>query len=144
MRTAWRHLRKIRQEILTNDDISNAFDDITYEKGAAVIRMFEVWAGEKQFQRGVSTYLKHYEYKNARMGDFLDAIAQTGQPRLSAAFQTFLNQPGVPENCGDAEVRRSAIGGADPETVSSDRVEGIGETDLAGSGVRAIQERQGR
>jgi alanyl aminopeptidase len=89
--------RKIRQEILTNDDISNAFDDITYEKGAAVIRMFEVWAGEKQFQNGVTSYLKHYSYKNARMSDFLDAIAQTGQPRLSAAFQTFLNQPGVPE-----------------------------------------------
>jgi len=89
--------RKIRQEILTNDDISDAFDNITYEKGAAVIRMFEVWAGEKQFQSGVTSYLKHYAYKNARMSDFLDAIAQTGQPRLSAAFQTFLNQPGVPE-----------------------------------------------
>jgi alanyl aminopeptidase len=89
--------RKIHQEILTNDDISNAFDDITYEKGAAVIRMFEVWTGEKQFQSGVTSYLKHYAYKNARMSDFLDAIAQTGQPRLSAAFQTFLNQPGVPE-----------------------------------------------
>jgi len=89
--------RKIRQEIETNDDISNAFDDITYEKGAAVIRMFEVWTGEKQFQSGVTSYLKHYAYKNARMADFLDAIAQTGQPRLSEAFQTFLNQPGVPE-----------------------------------------------
>jgi alanyl aminopeptidase len=89
--------RKIRQEIETNDDISDAFDDITYEKGAAVIRMFEVWTGEKQFQSGVTAYLKHYAYKNARMSDFLDAIAQTGQPRLSAAFQTFLNQPGVPE-----------------------------------------------
>lgn len=89
--------RKIHQEILTNDDISNAFDDITYEKGAAVIRMFEVWTGEKQFQSGVTAYLKRYAFKNARMSDFLDAIAQTGQPRLSAAFQTFLNQPGVPE-----------------------------------------------
>jgi alanyl aminopeptidase len=89
--------RKIRQEILTNDDISNAFDDITYEKGAAVIRMFEVWTGEQQFQSGVTSYLKHYAYKNARMSDFLDAISQSGQPRLSAAFGTFLNQPGVPE-----------------------------------------------
>jgi alanyl aminopeptidase len=89
--------RKIRQEILTNDDISNAFDNITYEKGAAVIRMFEVWTGERQFQRGVTSYLQRHEFKNARMSDFLDAIAQTGQPRLSAAFQTFLNQPGVPE-----------------------------------------------
>lgn len=88
--------RKIRQEILTNDDISNAFDNITYEKGAAVIRMFEIWTGEKEFQRGVNSYLKRHAYKNARMSDFLDAVGST-QPRLSAAFETFLNQPGVPE-----------------------------------------------
>ncbi|HML17751.1 MAG TPA: M1 family metallopeptidase, partial [Bryobacteraceae bacterium] len=89
--------RKIHQPIETYDDISNAFDDITYEKGAAVIRMFEVWAGEKQFQAGVHSYLERYAYKNARMDDFLDAIAATGQPRLTAAFKTFLDQPGVPE-----------------------------------------------
>ncbi len=34
--------RKIRQEIESKDDISNAFDDITYQKGAAVIGMFEI------------------------------------------------------------------------------------------------------
>ena len=33
--------RRIRQGITSNDDISNAFDEITYSKGAAVIGMFE-------------------------------------------------------------------------------------------------------
>jgi len=89
--------RQIRQPIETNDDISNAFDGITYQKGAAVIRMFEVWTGEKQFQKGVSGYLKQYAYKNARMNDFLDALSNTGQPRLTRAFTTFLEQPGIPE-----------------------------------------------
>ena len=99
--------RKIHQPIENYDDISNAFDDITYEKGAAVIRMFEVWIGEKKFQAGVHAYLERYAYKNARMDDFLDAIAATGQPRLTGAFKTFLDQPGVPEisvelNCSSA------------------------------------------
>ena len=58
--------RKIRQPIESMDDISNAFDGITYEKGAAVIRMFESWVGEKQFQAGVTAYLKQYAYKNAQ------------------------------------------------------------------------------
>ena len=30
-------------------DIGSAFDDITYEKGAAVIRMFENYVGPEQF-----------------------------------------------------------------------------------------------
>jgi cytosol alanyl aminopeptidase len=89
--------RKIHQPIETADDIENAFDDITYEKGSAVIRMFESWVGEKQFQSGVTAYLKQYSNRNARMADFLDAIAGTGQPRLTSAFTTFLDQPGFPE-----------------------------------------------
>ena len=32
--------RKIRQPIESNHDIANAFDGITYQKGAAVIQMF--------------------------------------------------------------------------------------------------------
>jgi alanyl aminopeptidase len=89
--------RQIRQPIESMDDISNAFDGITYQKGAAVIRMFESWVGEKQFQAGVNGYLKRYASRNASANDFLDAIAGTGQPRLTRAFSSFLEQPGLPE-----------------------------------------------
>ncbi len=89
--------RRIHQAIESADDIENAFDGITYQKGAAVIGMFESWVGEKQFQNGVTAYLKQHSYKNARMADFLDAIAGAGQPRLTSAFTTFLDQPGFPE-----------------------------------------------
>ena len=88
--------RKIRQPIESKDDISNAFDGITYQKGASVIRMFESWVGEKKFQSGVTAYLKRYSYKNARVSDFLDSIAATGQPQLTRAFSTYLEQPGFP------------------------------------------------
>ena len=88
--------RQIRQPIDSKDDISNAFDGITYQKGAAVIRMFESWSGEKQFQQGVRSYLKRYAYQNARLGDFLDSISSASRPRLTKAFSSFLLQPGVP------------------------------------------------
>ncbi|HKE22880.1 MAG TPA: M1 family metallopeptidase [Bryobacteraceae bacterium] len=89
--------RKIRQPIESKDDISNAFDGITYIKGASVIRMFEAWMGEQEFQKGVSSYLTRYAYKNARVNDFLDSIAAAGKPQLTRAFSTFLEQPGFPE-----------------------------------------------
>ncbi len=44
--------RRIRQPIAGNDDIANAFDGITYQKGAAVIGMFEGWVGEEVSGRG--------------------------------------------------------------------------------------------
>jgi cytosol alanyl aminopeptidase len=89
--------RQIRQPITSRDDIANAFDEITYAKGSAVIRMFESWMGERQFQKGVNAYLTRYAYKNARATDFLDALAGAGQPQLRRSFSTFLEQPGLPE-----------------------------------------------
>jgi alanyl aminopeptidase len=88
--------RKVRQEIRSKDDISNAFDSITYDKGAAVIGMFENWIGPSEFRKGVRAYLQHYAFKNANAPEFLDAISSATKKNIAAPFNTFLNQAGVP------------------------------------------------
>lgn len=88
--------RKIRQEIKSKDDISNAFDGITYQKGAAVIGMFESWVGSEPFRKGVQNYLRQYAFRNATAGDFLQSVSRTIGKDISGPFSTFLNQPGVP------------------------------------------------
>lgn len=88
--------RKIRQEIKTKDDISNAFDAITYQKGAAVIGMFESWVGTEPFRKGVQAYLKRYAFKNATAPEFLDSISSVTKKDVTQPFSTFLNQAGVP------------------------------------------------
>src|SRR4029079_8262936 len=40
--------RKVRQPIQNEGDIGSAFDGITYQKGAAVIRMFENYVGPER------------------------------------------------------------------------------------------------
>ena len=54
--------RRIREPVKNRGDIDNAFDSLTYSKGAAVIGMFEHWIdrthGAGTFLRGVTTYLK--------------------------------------------------------------------------------------
>ena len=88
--------RKIRQEIQSKDDISNAFDAITYQKGAAVIGMFENWVGPSDFRKGVQSYLKQYAFRNATAPEFLDSVSSAGGKSITRAFSTFLNQAGVP------------------------------------------------
>ncbi len=88
--------RKIRQEIKTKDDISNAFDNITYQKGAAVIGMFESWVGEQEFRKGVQAYLKQYAFRNATAPEFLDSVSSASGKNITQPFSTFLNQAGVP------------------------------------------------
>ncbi len=94
---SWRSARQIAQPIASNDDISNAFDDITYEKGGGVISMFERYYGPEQFRKGVNLHLTRYKFGNATSKQFLQSIADAnGDTKGVAAFETFLNQPGVP------------------------------------------------
>ena len=89
--------RSIRQPIETYDDINNAFDGITYQKGAAVIRMFETYLGKEKFQLGVQHYLRTHAYGSATASDFLAAISESTGQDVAPAFDTFLDQSGVPE-----------------------------------------------
>jgi alanyl aminopeptidase len=88
--------RKIRQPIVTNSDIANAFDGITYEKGRAVLEMFEAWLGRDVFNRGVRRYLRAHAWQNATAGDFASAVSNEAGTDVGPALSTFLDQVGVP------------------------------------------------
>jgi alanyl aminopeptidase len=88
--------RKIRQPIETKDDINDAFDGITYQKGAAVIGMFERWMGTAQFQKGIQAYIKQFSWRAVTADDFLDSLGTASRKEISKPFSTFLNQSGIP------------------------------------------------
>jgi alanyl aminopeptidase len=89
--------RKIRQPIETDHDIANAFDMITYEKGGAVLSMFERYLGADAFRAGLRLYMQRHRFGSATAADLVAALAEAGQrAELPAAFNTFLEQPGVP------------------------------------------------
>ncbi len=88
--------RKVRQPIEVEGDIGNAFDSITYTKGAAVLGMFEHWLGEDKFRAGIRTYLKRYAWRNATSSDFIAVMSETCGRDLREPFSSFLDQGGVP------------------------------------------------
>jgi alanyl aminopeptidase len=88
--------RAIRQPIKTTGDIKTAFDGITYEKGAAVIGMFEHYVGPQKFRKGMHNYLVAHAYGSGTLEGFLHAISRAAGEKVGPAFKTFLNQPGLP------------------------------------------------
>ncbi|WP_413624139.1 M1 family metallopeptidase [Luteibacter sp. Lutesp34] len=90
--------RKIRQPITGNGDIETAFDGITYQKGAAVLGMFEGYVTDPVFQKGMRAYIQKHKFANATADDLIDAIAEAaGQgDAFKKAFRSFLDQSGVP------------------------------------------------
>src|SRR5690348_6902878 len=90
--------RKIRQPITGNGDIETAFDGITYQKGAAVIGMFENFVGPEVFQKGMQAYIKAHAFGNANADDLVNAIATAAGKgeAFRKAFKSFLDQNGLP------------------------------------------------
>jgi hypothetical protein len=89
--------RAIRQPIVTNDDIFNAFDGLTYDKGAAVLQMFENFLGSATFREGVRLHMRKFAHGTADTDDFIRSLAEASKkPEVAQAIETFLNQPGLP------------------------------------------------
>jgi alanyl aminopeptidase len=104
--------RSIVQPVASNHDIKNAFDAITYEKGGAVLAMFERWMGDDTFREGIRLYLRRHQGRTATSDDLLAALDEASDTEVAPRFLTFLTQPGVPlvsggsaEPCADGSRR---------------------------------------
>ena len=73
--------RPIEYPVVTPEDAEGMFDVLTYEKGAAVVRMLEQFLGEEVFRDGVRRYLAEHLHGNTDNEDLWDSLeAASGQP----------------------------------------------------------------
>ena len=77
-------------------EIREIFDEISYSKGASILRMLERFLGEAAFRRGLRAYLREHSYGNARTEDLWRALeAASGKP-VRAVMGTWTRQTGFP------------------------------------------------
>jgi aminopeptidase N len=86
----------IVQHIRTVEEINQAFDRITYDKGEAVISMLEAYAGEDVWRQGIRSYIAAHKYGNARTDELWQAAEAAGAPGLTKIAHDFTTQPGIP------------------------------------------------
>jgi tricorn protease interacting factor F2/3 len=82
---ALRNTHAIEADVVNPEQINEAFDAISYEKGGSVLRMVETYVGEDAFRRGVSAYLKKFQYGNASGADLwieIEKVAKIPVPRI--------------------------------------------------------------
>jgi aminopeptidase N len=84
------------QNIVTVEQTSQAFDAITYSKGAAVINMLEDYVGENIWRQGVRDYIATYRLKNTVSDNLWDAVEHAAGKPVTAIAHDFTLQPGVP------------------------------------------------
>ena len=69
---------------------------LAYNKGKAVLSMFESWIGTEKFRSGVLAHLKANEWGNATSAQFFSALSKHAPAGTAAAMDTFIAQPGIP------------------------------------------------
>jgi alanyl aminopeptidase len=85
----------IRKPVSTGADLLGNVG-LAYDKGKAVIGMFERWIGPETFRRGVHAYLRENAWGNARADAFWKALSESAGADVATSMETFLVQPGVP------------------------------------------------
>ena len=93
---ASRTTHPIQQPVRDPAQAAAAFDTITYDKGAAVIHMFEAFLGEAPFRAGIRRYIAAHAYSNTTTADLWAALeASSGRPMRRIA-PGWTRQPGFP------------------------------------------------
>src|SRR5262249_8546735 len=78
------------------EDAEGMFDILTYEKGAAVVRMLEQYLEPEAFREGIRRYLAQHQFENTETTDLWDAIEQATDQPVRRLMDSWIFQGGFP------------------------------------------------
>ena len=102
--------RPIEYPVVSPADAEGMFDVLTYEKGAAVVRMLEQYLGEEEFRAGIRKYMATHQYGNTETTDLWDAIEESAGEPVRRIMDSWILQGGHP--VVSVDVRRRTAGGS--------------------------------
>ncbi|KAF9366808.1 hypothetical protein BGX34_006077 [Mortierella sp. NVP85] len=108
----WSEFVKRIQEVLKHDalrtshpvevgvanpsDITQIFDEVSYMKGAAVLRMLNAWLGEDQMFKGIRKFMHKYMWGNATTEDLWVTLAEECNVDVPGFMRKWTRQTGYP------------------------------------------------
>jgi puromycin-sensitive aminopeptidase len=78
------------------DEIGEIFDEVSYSKGASIIRMLADYLGEENFRDGLRYYLKKHSYKNTKTIHLWQAFEKVSKKPVAKIMQNWTGKPGYP------------------------------------------------
>lgn len=86
----------IRVAVEKPSELGQIADEVTYGKGAAVLRMIAAYVGEERFRAGVNLYLRRHAYANTVADDLWSALEETAQRPVRRIMASWIDRPGFP------------------------------------------------
>ncbi|KAG0338673.1 Aminopeptidase 2 mitochondrial [Podila horticola] len=108
----WSEFVKRIQEVLKHDslrtshpvevgvenpcEITQIFDEVSYMKGASVLRMLSVWLGQDKFLQGIRKFMLKFMWGNANTDDLWQTLAEECKVDVPGFMQKWTRQTGYP------------------------------------------------
>ncbi|MBA2435790.1 MAG: M1 family metallopeptidase, partial [Chthoniobacterales bacterium] len=86
----------VQQPVRTEAEANGAFDEISYKKGRAIIRMLESFLGEEVFRDGIRKYIAAHKYSNTTTADLWQALTEVSGKPVGQIAPGWTEQPGFP------------------------------------------------
>jgi cytosol alanyl aminopeptidase len=86
----------VRRTVRADDDLWRVFDELSYQKGGAVLAMVESWAGREFFQEGLLDYLRSYRWMCADAAALWASLSRSTGGNVDGMIASFIDQPGLP------------------------------------------------
>ncbi len=86
----------VQQPVATEEAVTDAFDEITYQKGQSFIRMLEGYLGEHAFREGIRGYLRRHAYSSTTTADLWAALEEASGKPVRSFAAGWTQQPGFP------------------------------------------------
>ncbi|GGP20292.1 leucyl aminopeptidase [Thermocladium modestius] len=96
MRDSLSTTHPIHVPVNKEEEIEQIFDEISYGKGASVLRMMEAFLGEGDFRNGLRKYLKAHEYSNAAAEDLWKSLEEASGKPVVKIMEAWITKAGYP------------------------------------------------
>lgn len=87
----------IEVEVNHPSEIDEIFDEISYNKGASVIRMLHNYLGDDDFRKGMNLYLTKYQYRNTVTENLWECLEEASGKVVGNVMRTWTKQMGFPK-----------------------------------------------
>ena len=88
--------RPVEYPVHSPAEAEDMFDVITYEKGAALVRMLEQYLGPETFRAGVRLYLRRHAHSNTVTEDLWNSLADASGEPVGQIMDGWIHQGGYP------------------------------------------------
>ena len=95
-RDALTRTHPIMAKVHDPEEIEELFDEISYGKGASILRMIEAYIGSENFKKGVAQYLQKFRYSNASGHDLWSSLQEASGTDVSRIMEDWISQEGFP------------------------------------------------